>query len=191
MSAAPPPLYILRHGETEWNLSGRLQGRYDSPLTPRGIAQARAQRDILRQRDLSRFAAVSSPQGRARETARIALEGLIAPVRTDPALSEIGLGDWAGETRETLIAETGARDGFDLYELAPGGEGFAALHRRCEAFLRRLTRPSVLVTHGITSRMLRLVLTERPIGALRDMDGGQGVIFYLENGRQERLSIGA
>ena len=47
---AVPPLYIMRHGETEWNVLGRLQGRFDSPLTERGVAQSRAQRDILRQR---------------------------------------------------------------------------------------------------------------------------------------------
>lgn len=188
---AAPPLYILRHGETEWNLAGRLQGRFDSPLTEKGRAQGRAQRDILSGRDLSGFAAISSPQGRAMATARIALEGLVAPIGTDAALSEIGLGGWAGASRAEMIAESGARDGFALYELAPEGEGFAALHERCLAFLRRLNGPSVLVTHGITSRMLRLILTGRPITDLRQIDGGQGIVFHVENGRQERLTLRA
>lgn len=188
---AVPPLYILRHGETEWNVLGRLQGRFDSPLTERGVAQSRAQRDILRQRNLSQFAAISSPQGRAVATARIALGGLISAIRTDDALSEIGLGDWAGASRAEMIAESGARDGFALYELAPEGEGFAALHARCSAFLRRLEVPSVLVTHGITSRMLRLILTGRSISELRNIEGGQGIIFYVENGRQQRLTLRA
>jgi Fructose-2,6-bisphosphatase len=74
------------------------------------------------------------------------------PLQTEAALAEIGLGGWAGETRADLLAQTGAQDGFALYDLAPGGEGLAALHDRCSAFLARLTRPSVLVTHGITSR---------------------------------------
>ncbi|NNK17476.1 MAG: histidine phosphatase family protein [Sulfitobacter sp.] len=186
-----PPLYVLRHGETEWNLTGRLQGRFDSHLTPTGVAQAREQRAILQRRDLTRFAAISSPQGRARETARIALEGLLSPIATNAALSEIGLGDWAGESRAEMIAQSGARDGFALYELAPDGEGFDALHARCAAFLRGLNGPSVLVTHGITSRMLRLIATDQSIGALRDIDGGQGVVFYIENGKQRRLTLGA
>lgn len=188
---AVPPLYILRHGETEWNVAGRLQGRFDSPLTQRGRAQAQAQHAILGRRDLARFSAISSPQGRAVTTAEIALKGLIAPVATDAALSEIGLGDWAGADRAEMIAQSGARDGFALYELAPEGEGFSALHARCSAFLRGLSGPSVLVTHGITSRMLRLILTGRPISALRHVEGGQGIIFYLENGQQHRLTLGA
>ncbi|MEW9918643.1 histidine phosphatase family protein [Marimonas sp. MJW-29] len=185
-----PPVYVLRHGETEWNLTGRLQGRFDSALTPEGIVQSRMQRDILRRHELAGFAAISSPQGRALETARIALEGVIDPIATDPALSEIGLGDWAGEDRAALIARTGACDGFALYELAPGGEGFAALRSRCERFLRGLEGPSVLITHGITSRMIRLILTGRPTAELRRIDGGQGVVFRVAGGRQERLTIG-
>jgi len=188
---AAPPLFILRHGETEWNATGRLQGRFDSALTKAGRAQAKSQREILQEIDLKGFSAICSPQGRAFETARIACEGLIDPIGTDPALGEIGLGDWAGAARADLIANTGAVDGFDLYELAPNGEGFAALHARCHEFLTGLTGPAVLVTHGITSRMLRLILTGRAIADLRDMAGGQGIVFYLENGKQKRLELGA
>ena len=56
-----PPLYILRHGETEWNASGRLQGRFDSPLTEKGRAQAAVQRMILNDIDLAGYSAFSSP----------------------------------------------------------------------------------------------------------------------------------
>lgn len=183
-----PPVYILRHGETEWNASGRLQGRFDSPLTATGRVQAETQNRILRTQDIQRFAAISSPQGRAFETAKIALAGQISPITTDPALSEIGLGAWAGRERGAVMAESGARDGFALYELAPDGEGFDALHARCLRFLKNLKQPSVLITHGITSRMLRLILTDRPIGALREIDGGQGVVFFLFDGEQKRLT---
>lgn len=186
---ACPPLFILRHGETEWNVSGRLQGRFDSDLTPEGIAQARMQHGILRRENLFGFVAISSPQGRARRTAEIALEGLIAPIATDAALSEVGLGDWAGQERAQMMAESGAADGFALYDLAPNGEGLAALRLRCEEFLKRLSRPSVLVTHGITSRMLRLILAGAPNGHLRNIEGGQGVVFHLEDGKQKRLTL--
>lgn len=189
--SAFPPVYVLRHGETLWNAQGRLQGRFDSELTSKGVAQARAQRAILQRCDLAGFAAISSPQGRAFETAKIALAGLIDPITTDRALSEIGLGQWAGKDRAEVIAQSGARDGFALYELAPEGEGFAALHLRCTGFLRQLRGPTVIVTHGITSRMLRLILTGRPAGALRDIEGGQGVVFHLKDGQQKRLELGA
>lgn len=184
-----PPLFILRHGQTEWNLQGRLQGRFDSPLTDLGRAQAETQRNILRQQNLHGFHAVSSPQGRAMATARIALKDVRAPIAEDRALAEIGLGEWAGKHRAELVAEYGLRDGFDLYDHAPGGEGFAGLRQRVTAFLRRLDAPTVIVTHGMTSRMLRLVLTDRPTAAIREIDGGQGVVFRVENGRQHRLSL--
>ena len=186
-----PPLYILRHGETEWNASGRLQGHHDSPLTARGRAQAAAQFEVLAQNDLRAYSAFSSPQARALQTAEIALKGLIDPVQPKNALREIALGDWAGQNRAELIAQHGAQDGFDLYEIAPNGEGFQHLHKRCEAFLVGLRGPAVLVTHGITSRMLRLILTENPISALREMPGGQGVVFRVEGGQQKRLKLGA
>ena len=188
---ATPPLYILRHGETTWNATGRLQGHFHADLTARGRAQAQAQRQILQSENLSGFQALSSPQGRALETAEIAVAGLVKEILTDSALAEVGLGDWAGMSRGDLITQTGVRDGFDLYDYAPGGEGLTALHARCTAFLNRLVRPSVLITHGITSRMLRLILTGRPISDLRCIAGGQGVVFHLKDGVQERLIFGA
>ena len=184
-----PPLYILRHGETVWNAENRLQGRFDSPLTARGRAQAEAQREILMAQDLSGFTAFSSPQERAQETARIALAGLL-PFQPHRGLAEIGIGDWAGTCRGTLLARCPeARDTFDLYEMAPEGEGFAALESRCRAFLDGLKGPHVLVTHGITSRMLRLIVLGRDRSQLRAMQGGQGVVYYLAEGEQTRLAL--
>ncbi|HBB85340.1 MAG TPA: histidine phosphatase family protein [Sulfitobacter sp.] len=185
-----PTLYILRHGETEWNLANRLQGHFDSSLTEKGRAQAMAQNAILQRCELSGFAALSSPQGRALTTAQIALAGMGIEVGTDARLGEIGIGTWAGEERETLLRQTpAARDSYDLYEYAPEGEGFAALYQRCLAFLDSLTGPHVLVTHGITSRMLRLILLGQSPASLRDMQGGQGVVFCLERGQQKRLTL--
>jgi len=172
-----PPLYVLRHGQTEWNALGRLQGGFDSKLTAEGRNQAVAQNRILRTVDLTGFKAISSPQARAYETAVLALNGLVSKIGRDVALREIGLGDWAGQDRDRLVAQQGVRDGFDLYALAPGGEGTAALRQRCTAFLSALRGPTVVVTHGMTSRMIRLIATGRPDMLLRDIGGGQGVVF--------------
>lgn len=189
------PLYILRHGQTIWNAEQRFQGRLDSPLTPRGIAQAAAQRKLLEQCDLTGFEAVSSPQGRAFHTAALALVGLVPRIETDARLSEIGIGAWEGRLRAELDPD-GAHDeseesALSLYETAPGGEGFSALHARCRAFLEELRGPAVIVTHGITSRMLRAILLNLGIGNLDQLPGGQGVVFRVENGRQTKLSIRA
>ncbi|WP_298911745.1 histidine phosphatase family protein [uncultured Roseobacter sp.] len=190
-----PPVYILRHGQTEWNAQHRIQGRLDSPLTEQGRAQARAQRQILGSCDLTGFQALCSPQGRAFHTASIALDGLVAAINTDQCLSEIAVGDWEGMRRDELIIDRpmdeSEESALDLYERAPGGEGFVALHARCRAFLERLSQPSVLVTHGITSRMLRLIILEMDISEIGRLPGGQGVVYHLENKEMKRLSIGA
>jgi len=190
-----PPLYILRHGETEWNAEGRLQGHLDSPLTPRGLAQAKAQHAILAAQDLSGFQAFASPQLRALTTASIALTGLLPQVETDTRLREIGVGAWAGRARQEIMIDRPLDESdesvFDLYERAPGGEGFTALAERCSAFLSALSTPAVLVTHGITSRMLRLLALDMDISEMAALPGGQGVVFRIFEGEQVLLTKGA
>lgn len=187
-------MYILRHGQTVWNAEHRIQGTLDSPLTDKGRAQAMMQRSLLSQSNLTGFAAISSPQGRAFHTASLALDGLFHAIRTDDRLAEIGVGQWEGLTRHELQTDRSVDESeesaLDLYERAPGGEGFKALRLRCAAFLNSLHSPTVLVTHGVTSRMLRLVLMGRDISEIADLEGGQGVIFKIENGQQRKLSIG-
>lgn len=132
------PLSILRQGQTLWNAEHRIQGSLDSPLTGKGRAQVRMQRDVLAECDLLGFEAISSPQGRAFHTASLALEGLFDAIRTDLRLAEIGLGQWEGLARGALAIDTpvdeSEESALDLCELAPCGEGFAALRRRCVEF---------------------------------------------------------
>ncbi len=186
-----PELYILRHGETEWNAEGRMQGALNSPLTQTGKTQAARQAEILSDIDLSGFDILSSPQGRAFETAAIALARQVAHLRTDDRLCEIGVGDWAGKVRSALPGADEFVDGPDgaleLYERAPRGEGFGGLEVRCTAFLASLEQPSVLVTHGITSRMLRAIVTGQGAAGLAGMGGGQGVVYHLKNSVQKRI----
>jgi hypothetical protein len=134
-----PPIYVLRHGETEWNREGRLQGHLDSPLTALGRGQAAGQNAILRRHLPEGATAISSDSGRSVETARRALEGLDLPLRYDPRLREVALGDWQGLT----IAEvergwgflTEGRDPFDWKFDAPGGESLAVFAARARAVL--------------------------------------------------------
>ena len=188
-------LFVLRHGETTWNREGRMQGHLNAPLTELGVAQAVAQRNIMTGQDLSGFRVLSSPSGRAVETAAIALGPLVTEITTDPDLREVGVGEWTGRLRAELIDPTEwqvTTDGvLELYDMAPGGETLAGLEARCSQFLARLEGPHVLVTHGITSRMIRaLALGHGPnvtLEALADMPGGQGVVYHVKKGRQKRL----
>ncbi|MGD9294562.1 MAG: histidine phosphatase family protein [Roseobacter sp.] len=190
-----PEIYILRHGQTEWNAERRLQGRLDSPLTKTGRAQARMQRAILGNLDLNGFQAFSSPQARAFHTASLALEGLFPAIHTDPRLCEIDVGRWQGKlVSELSLADLPSDDeqaSLELSGSAPGGEGFAALRERCTAFLMQLSAPAVIVTHGITSRMLRLVILGLQTDEIGTLDGGQGTVFHLHDGAQSKLAIRA
>lgn len=190
-----PELMILRHGETEWNRVGRMQGELDSPLTETGRAQARTQGELIQARDLTGWSWFSSPQGRAVNTARIVADGQAAELRFDDRLVEIGVGEWTGKSRDEIRAAMSNKveladlpeTGITLYKYAPGGEGFAALRERAADFLGDLTGPSVLVTHGITSRMLRAVVMGLNDDELDDLPGGQGVIYHMKDGVQTRL----
>ena len=186
-----PEIYVLRHGQTEWNALGRFQGHQDSPLTDLGRQQAQAQGRILAGIELSELLLISSPQGRALETARLALGAQAHKLRTDDRLMEIDVGAWTGADRDSLpaypdLAED-PKGALEIYENAPGGEGFDALKQRCMSFLQELNRPAVLVTHGITSRMLRVLHLGLDIEDLGVIPGGQGNIHHLSSGSQTIL----
>ena len=192
-----PDLYILRHGETEWNRAGRWQGRQDSPLTERGLAQARAQGALLRDLALSSETTrlISSPQGRARRTAAIVAEvaGWTGPILEDDRLVEIDVGDWTGLTRDAMRASVDRPDGagfLSLYARAPNGEAFADLWARCASFLFDQSGPAVVVTHGITSRFLRAVALGMEVDDAEDLPGGQGVIHRVVSGSHATLAPG-
>jgi broad specificity phosphatase PhoE len=186
-----PDLLILRHGQTEWNLAKRVQGELDSPLTPLGRAQAAAQGRLLASFGIAGWDVWTSPQGRAADTAQIAL-GPVAALRHDPRLAEITMGHWSGLYRHDIAAEVPhlfeTQDDLALYDHAPDGEGLEALYTRTGSFLAELTRPSVIVTHGITSRMLRCHALGLDAGAFDKLPGGQGVVFHLSGGQQTLLS---
>ncbi|MEM6899253.1 MAG: histidine phosphatase family protein [Pseudomonadota bacterium] len=188
-----PDLWILRHGETEWNAAGRLQGRLDSRLTRRGEAQARAQGRVLQQAGLPEGIEVRvSAAGRARRTADIALAGMDWPVTIDPDLVEVGLGDWQGLTQSDIRR---TYPGFDLASdphlwkfIGPGCETLPEIVARAHRVLKNLRGPSILVTHGVTSRILRCLVLGLPPERLSALPGGQGVVHYISEGRAQLLT---
>lgn len=160
-----PPIYILRHGETEWNLEGRYQGRLDSSLTIKGQEQADAQGKFLCKQGLtpSNSDAWHSPQGRAYETAKITLNHTGHRLQGDDRLCELSFGDWDGLTLveitqrwPKLYPQTSR--GLGWFFDSPNGEKFKDIYQRCFQFLQMLNRPTIIITHGVTSRLLRGIL---------------------------------
>lgn len=157
-------LYLLRHGQTQWNNDLRIQGQLDSPLTLLGQSQAKRQAHTLfRLRPLlGHHTLWASPLGRAQETAKLAFDG--APYTTDARLAEIHCGRWEGSTHnERLDHDPDTADKFEtefeMYANTPDGERLPELAARIVSFLNALDAPSIIVSHKITLVVMRALLT--------------------------------
>ena len=137
------PFYYLRHGETDWNLQRRMQGRSDVPLNETGIAQAHAAKSLLTGLEIRTVC--TSPLARARDTAEIVNQTLGCPVVTIDDLAECSFGDYEGEFYGDWVAAW--RRGDPL----PGAEPYDAFLARSVAGINRaLTHegPVLIVAHG-------------------------------------------
>ena len=186
-----PPLIIFRHGQTEWNREGIFQGRLDSPLTTMGRQQAVGLTALIEPwlGDLE-WVAFTSPTGRSKTTAAMALGPLdITPIH-DERLVEVDIGDWTGMTEAEMSALAGPDvpdDPFLRNYYAPNGESFDDMCGRVKSFLDDLTGPTIISTHGITSRIIRGLILGLNQEGMRTIEGGQGCIFLLQNGEQQRF----
>lgn len=191
-------IYLLRHGETLWNLDGRLQGQQDSPLTWRGIAQARSLGELLSQ-EIDRpgdFTLVSSPLGRAWQTAVIVAEALGLDGREialDDRLKEMDFGDWTGLTAREVEAAHGddwARYLADRWQVpAAGGESYGDVAARLRPWLAQRSADDkiIAVCHGLLGRVLRGLYADLSPEDTYTMDEPQSALFRLDQGRVERI----
>lgn len=189
-------LYLLRHGQSAWNAERRHQGRLESRLTDLGREQARHMGAILA-REIGapgRFTAFVSPQIRAWETAEIALAPLQLTAARDDRLKEVCLGAWEGLTDPEIFARfpwaerPRSADPFMWNFMSPGGETLPMISARLAAFLAALgERPAVIVAHGMALRVLRGLCLGLDADGMRDLPGGQGVVWRLRDGRHEVL----
>lgn len=154
-------LYLIRHGQTAWNLERRMQGRLDSPLTETGVAQAHAHGSLLK-RGSSVAEMVVSPSGRTRETAYILNSYVRAGVTYADELLERDMGDWSGLTLEEVGEQFPAafreRQANPYHFRPPGGENLEDMADRVSIFLDDLLAGDheevALVTHQVMSRVI-------------------------------------
>ncbi|MEU5760491.1 bifunctional RNase H/acid phosphatase [Nocardia sp. NPDC047648] len=194
----PTRLLLLRHGQTELSVQRRYSGRGNPPLTALGREQAaRAAKMLAAKGGIA--AVISSPLGRARETAEAAAAALGVPVEVHDGLIETDFGEWEGLT----FAEAAQRDpGLharwigDPAVAAPGGESFEEVLRRVEAALRdllgRYPGANVVVVSHVTpiKTLLRLALDVGPALLYRlhlDLASLSIAEFYLDGGSSVRL----
>lgn len=191
-------LFLVRHGETEWNLVPRIQGHSDSPLTALGIAQAKAAGRLLKSVLCGRNATViASPLGRARRTAELIAAELgmrSAQIILDSRLQEVSWGVWDGRSRQEIEAiEPGAwhRLQRDWSYAAEGAERYsdAALRLREWLLSPDLPAPVIAVTHGIASCILRGLILQLSGEETLALERPQDALFHVQRGRVRKLAI--
>ena len=148
-------IYMIRHGQTDWNAEGRLQGQQDIPLNEIGRAQATRNGSTLLSSAgsaIADFDFVASPLSRTRETMERICQAMgLEPgaYRTDERLVELSFGDWEGQTLEEVGRVAPERLLARVEQI---------LSWRVGAWLQSISRPTVCVTHGgIVRSMFRLV----------------------------------
>ncbi len=157
-------LYLIRHGETDWNKVARYQGQTDIALNDNGRAQAHRNGIAMRQLlpEIANADFVSSPLSRAVETTEILMKALGLSeqgYRLEPELQELHYGHWEGHLATDLLTtdpDGVAAKAKDPYGWRPrGGESYADLNDRIAKWLATVERDTVAISHGGVSRVAR------------------------------------
>jgi len=154
-------VYLIRHGETDWNREEVFRGRADRPLSPRGLRQADSLGRALGARPID--AVVASPLRRATETAAPVAHAHALAVETHEGLNDLDFGSWQGQARQTVRERQ--PEMWRQWETAPqsvvfpGGESLADVSRRADSALRGLVerlagKTVAVVTHRVVLKVL-------------------------------------
>lgn len=190
-------IYVVRHGQTDWNAERRLQGQKDIPLNPIGREQARLNgidlAEILKVEGIA-FDFVASPLTRTRQTMEIIREAMgVDPkaYRTDERLVEVSFGDWEGSTIKELKATQRDRvteRNLNKWDFIPPGddaESYEIMSWRIASWLNSVDKPTVCVTHGGVIRSLFKMIADVPKHEAAEGDIPQDRILKIN--RAERL----
>jgi broad specificity phosphatase PhoE len=196
-----PTIYYIRHGETEWNAEGKLQGTQDIPLNDLGRKQAACAGAILAdlfardRRSEASLGFVASPLGRARSTMELVRGALKLPPQDytiDDRLREIGYGDWEGSTLAQMQASDPAvfaqRQADKWTVPPPGGESYAEVQARVTDWYSQLTADTVAAAHGGTARALMVALGIETPNSAADLTIEQGAVYVFGEGGLSKYS---
>ena len=144
-------IYVVRHGETEWNAMNKVLGRTDMPLNDTGIQQAHEIASALKDLNIEVF--LCSPLIRARQTADVISGETGIDYKVDERLIEQDFGSFEGVYRYDEAYQNAKREYFARY---PGGESFFDLAARVFPLIKELEgKDALLVTHGGICRVIR------------------------------------
>jgi probable phosphoglycerate mutase len=186
-------IYIVRHGQTQWNLQGKKQGWKDSPLTHKGIQQGFDISKLLKQTlrgTLADYKVVISPLWRCQQFASIICEELGYDYKhciIEQDLKEHGFGDWEGKTEEEINREyPGAWDdrlANRWHYIAPGkgGENYSTLFNRVQSVYEKYKDQNVVfVCHEMVSKVLRGMMLNMPTDEIPLQKHRQNKIYIFD-----------
>lgn len=194
-------LILIRHGESEWNRAGRIQGQVNSPLTDLGINQAKAIRDhlsvILLNQELEIY---TSPLDRAIQTAEIIAQGIDHPISKiiiEERLNDFSLGEISGTFGWDKVAEIFPEQAKlrlqDPMRFHPsGGESGAEFEARLRSLLEDLMDDvtlKLMVSHGIVNKFIRGILKNLSGKEMVELGESQNTIYRLEQGEETEIKI--
>jgi broad specificity phosphatase PhoE len=185
-----PPIYFIRHGETDWNREGRIQGQIDIALNDTGhqqaIAISRGLKRFLRNTKIDLF--VASPLTRTRQTMGYLLSEFdlaASRAETEPAMLELAFGIWEGHFFKDL--KTNPQYPKSLEERfrwrPPDGESYEEGLERVKQWIGRIGGPTVIVAHGAIGRCLIGLVSGLPPAAIVKAPTPQGHFCRLRDGR--------
>jgi probable phosphoglycerate mutase len=193
MIVCPHTIWFIRHGETDWNREGRLQGQQDIALNPKGREQASAVGRTLRKLAGPEIAAleaaqafVASPLQRTRDTMQLARAAMgLDPVNyaLDDLLKELTFGDWEGLTWPEVEARdaqgAAARAAAKWTFTPPNGESYATLALRVTPWIEALTRDVFVASHGGVARAFMHLLggLDPALAADANIHQGRALVF--------------
>ena len=194
-------LILVRHGESEWNRAGRIQGQVNSPLTDVGISQARAISDYLSGIFLNQELEIySSPLERAIQTAQIIVKGidhLSSEVIIEERLNDFNLGEISGTYGWDKVAEIFPEQAQlrlqDPMRFHPsGGESGAEFEARLRSLMEELVgddKTKLFVSHGIVNKFIRGIYKNISGKEMINLGESQNTIYCLEHGDETEIKI--
>ncbi len=183
----PNDIIFVRHGETDWNKNGLIQGSIDTDLNETGHAQARHVGDLLARQDIpwTEYQIIVSPQRRAQQTSEYILNAL---KRTDPStdvrVRELGFGIWEGKPFWELKASPVYPADFEsrFFWRPEGGESYEDGVARVNEWRSSLTRPTLVISHGAVGRCLMGAIAGLGPRDLVNLPTPQGKFCSLKDG---------
>ena len=194
-------LILVRHGESEWNREGRVQGQFDSPLTEMGVVQAKSVSrylsGVLLKEPLRIY---TSPLERASETASIIAEELQYPkekIIIEQRLNDFNLGVIAGTYGWQKVAEmypdlARMRLQDPLRFHPPGGECGADFEARLRSFLDEMQDDGItklLVSHGIVNKFIRGIRRNLKGEEIIALGESQDTIYCLDHEQEKEINL--